>query len=332
VKEGQEVCDGGSASCASLGQGFVSGTAPCKQDCTGYDTKACTGGSNAPADLTPAEARKQISLERYKQFVTTLASAELQGRKFGQPGGLKAVEYIAAKFKEAGILPGPSNEYRLSVSGGKGYNTIGVLPGNDPALKQKVVLVGGHHDHLGNSGCLYAGADDNASGASAVMELAFVMTKLRNTLKRTVVFMTFDGEEAGCVGSSAYVKSPVYPLADTVVMLNFDMIGHRGSYAEYDAWSRVSADGTTHEVYGGVTPDALASMQKGEPGGTYCSLDSDIFEGKGVKTQVWCTCCDSTCCDSTYHTCSDTVDRMKWDGALGAIGQGFDALWKAAQN
>ena len=160
------------------------------------------------------------------------------------------------------------------------------------------------------------------------MELAFVMAKLRNTIKRTVVFMTFDGEEAGCVGSSAYVKNPVYPLADTVLMLNFDMIDPtRGGYGAVDtAWSHVAKDGSGNEYFGGVKPEDLSKMLKWGPDGTYCSEDSDIFSGKGVKIKDWCWCCDDT-----YHECTDTPDKMNWTGAIGTVGQGFDEIWKAAQ-
>ena len=324
VREGQEVCDGDSQPCANLGQGFTGGNAPCNKDCKGYDTSACVGASSGAPDLTSAEAKKQISLARYKEFVTKLASSEFAGRKYGTAGGLKTVEYVESKFKEAGLAAGPSNANRLAMS--KGYNTIGVIPGTDPTLKNKVIIVSGHHDHLGNSGCLYAGADDDASGTAAVMELAFVMMKLKNTLKRTVVFMTFDAEELGCVGASAYLKSPAYPLADTILMLDFDMIGRNGSYGAAEGWTFTSPKGVTREVMGGGTPEEFVLVGKGEPEGVYCDFNSDVFQDKGVKTKLW-----FTGCDDTYHECTDTVDRMEWDAAIRIVNEGFDAIWKAAQ-
>ncbi len=118
---------------------------------------------------------------------------------------------------------------------GKSANVVGVLPGNDPQLATEYVIIGAHYDHLGLGGSeslaanpegqIHHGADDNASGTSALLELARVLASERGTIKRSIVFIAFSGEELGLLGSGAYTKNPIVPLASTVAMLNMDMIG-----------------------------------------------------------------------------------------------------------
>ena len=75
------------------------------------------------------------------------------------------------------------------------------------------------------SGEIHHGADDNASGTAGLLELARIFSAQRPKLKRTVIFIAFGGEEEGLLGSNYYVDHPVMPLANTVAMINMDMIG-----------------------------------------------------------------------------------------------------------
>ncbi len=116
------------------------------------------------------------------------------------------------------------------------YNVIGVLEGSDPVLKNEHIVIGAHYDHLGRggegsgslapqSGEIHHGADDNASGTAGMMELARIFSAQRPALKRTIIFIAFGGEEEGLLGSNYYVNHPVMPLANTIAMINMDMIG-----------------------------------------------------------------------------------------------------------
>ncbi len=113
------------------------------------------------------------------------------------------------------------------------YNVIGVLAGTDPVLRNEVIVIGAHYDHLGhggagsldvNSKAIHHGADDNASGTSAVLELARQFSESRSN-KRTIIFMAFGGEEEGLLGSNYWVNNPTVPLAKVVAMINMDMVG-----------------------------------------------------------------------------------------------------------
>ncbi len=113
------------------------------------------------------------------------------------------------------------------------YNVIGILEGTDPILKNEAIVIGAHYDHLGNGGAdslaansteIHHGADDNASGVAAVLELARRFAAEKKN-KRTLIFTTFGGEEEGLLGSKFYTDNPVFPLGKTVAMINMDMVG-----------------------------------------------------------------------------------------------------------
>ncbi|MEO6590676.1 MAG: M20/M25/M40 family metallo-hydrolase, partial [Pyrinomonadaceae bacterium] len=114
-----------------------------------------------------------------------------------------------------------------------GYNVIGILEGKDAVLKNEAIVIGAHYDHLGKGGAgslavnsteIHHGADDNASGVSAMLELARQFAKSKDN-KLTLIFIAFGGEEEGLLGSKFYVNNPVFPLNKTIAMINMDMVG-----------------------------------------------------------------------------------------------------------
>ena len=106
-------------------------------------------------------------------------------------------------------------------------NVLGLLPGSDPDHKDEIVLVCAHYDHIGcdSDGAVYNGANDNAAGVAAVLEIARLWQEQGFRPARSVLFAAWDGEEWGRKGSSYYVQNPIYPLDRTVAVLNLDMIG-----------------------------------------------------------------------------------------------------------
>ena len=113
-------------------------------------------------------------------------------------------------------------------------NVVGIIDGSDPELKKEVIVIGAHYDHLGRGGegslatkegDIHHGADDNASGVAGMLELARLFRSQESRPRRTIVFMAFSGEEEGLLGSNYYVNHPIVPLANTVAMINMDMIG-----------------------------------------------------------------------------------------------------------
>lgn len=111
-------------------------------------------------------------------------------------------------------------------------NVVGLIEGTDPKLKDEIVIVGAHYDHLGymknhteGEDYIYNGADDNASGTAAMMEIANAFAASSEKPERSVLFIAFCGEEKGLFGSRYYVESPLFPLSKTVAMINLDMVG-----------------------------------------------------------------------------------------------------------
>ncbi len=114
-------------------------------------------------------------------------------------------------------------------------NVVGILRGRGSKLSGEAVVIGAHYDHLGlgqhnslapsQAGQVHPGADDNASGTAAVLELAAALAARRRDLQRSIVFIAFAGEELGLLGSSYYTKNPIWPLERTAVMINLDMVG-----------------------------------------------------------------------------------------------------------
>jgi Peptidase family M28/PA domain len=115
-------------------------------------------------------------------------------------------------------------------------NVVGVLPGSDPARAREAIVIGAHYDHVGlggrlsvtpeRAGEIHNGADDNASGTASVIEMARAAIADRARFPRTLIFVTFAGEERGLLGSAHYVHSPApVAIGSTVTMLNLDMVG-----------------------------------------------------------------------------------------------------------
>ncbi|MDQ6652829.1 MAG: M20/M25/M40 family metallo-hydrolase [Acidobacteriota bacterium] len=147
---------------------------------------------------------------------------------------------LVLKSVKQGIAPWVNFKGLVSLSvdinrrEGPAANVIGILEGSDPSLKNEAIVIGAHYDHLGRGGEgslapregeIHHGADDNASGVAGVLELARWFTSPGHRPRRTIVCMAFSGEEEGLLGSNYYVNHPTIPLANTVAMINMDMIG-----------------------------------------------------------------------------------------------------------
>ena len=178
--------------------------------------------------------------------VKYLSADRLAGRMTGTPGADSAAHYIARRFAESGLTRpagGWLQDFAISVGSPaahhagvgelRGSNVVGILRGRDPTLRSEAVVVGAHYDHLGmggpfaldpdSVGVVHNGADDNASGVAAL--LAIAQSLAARPPARTLIFVAFAGEELGLLGSAYYVKHPVVPMAQTVAMVNLDMVG-----------------------------------------------------------------------------------------------------------
>jgi peptidase M28-like protein len=186
----------------------------------------------------PPAGREAREIRAAMEF---LASDALQGRASGSHDELLAATYLAAELRQIGIKPlgddsgyiqNASGEFEIMGQGRKQWSTrnvIGVLPGSDATLKDQVILLSAHLDHIGvgkavNGDTIYNGADDDASGCVAVLQLARALSG-KHRPRRTVLFVFFGSEETGGQGDRYFLEHSPFPLKSIVANLEFEMIG-----------------------------------------------------------------------------------------------------------
>ena len=229
------------------------GTRPIRA--TTLNSKARTARSRgALALLVVSDPTHRVDQANYRLFTIVSDAEDHQipvlriGREQMAPllqaWGLDGIAAVIDRdlMPRPGTLAGATIDYaqRLSLNRRTVRNVVGILDGSDSARDQEAVVLGAHYDHVGlggrfssapeRTGEIHNGADDNASGIAALIEIARSAATDRLLFPRSLVFVAFAGEERGLLGSKHYAGAPVMPLADTVAMLNLDMIGRsRGS-------------------------------------------------------------------------------------------------------
>jgi hypothetical protein len=211
------------------------------------------------------------------------------------------------------------------------WNIAGLLPGSDAKLRDETILVTAHYDHLGaQNGKLYPGANDNASGVVALLEVARLLAETR--LARSVLFVAFGSEEQLMLGSYYYVAHPLRPLDKTTAVLNLDMIGRNEEHTpeSLGAYELTASRSDQINLVGSVfSPDleALLSREAGRAGialSTKFDRDSSMralfrcdhlpFLQKGIPA-VWLF----GGFHPGYHEPVDTIDRLDFDKMARAV-------------
>ncbi|WP_338733158.1 M28 family peptidase [Mangrovimonas cancribranchiae] len=171
-----------------------------------------------------------ISNAELKNMVSYLSSDEIKGRNTGTEGIDKAATFIARKFKEFNVKP-YYKTYRDSfmVKGKQAFNVIGFIEGTDKKLKDEIIILGAHYDHIGfgkkvGNDSIANGANDNATGTSAVIAMAKYFSKVKNN-KRSIMFALFSAEEMGLRGSIHLAERLKEGHAKIYTVVNFEMIG-----------------------------------------------------------------------------------------------------------
>lgn len=183
-------------------------------------------------------------------------------------------------------------ELRLALkerSGGKTYNVIGLVEGSDPRLKDEVIVVGGHYDHLpSRDGLVYPGANDNGSGAAAVMEIARLLREGGVKPKRTLVLVAFGAEENGLLGAYHYAAHPVFPLSATRAVISLDMIARDEAHVPAtEGLVDVPADTSNLLNVSGLawSPDLAAAVSRAAQGAGL-TLDSK-YDRDSTQGVLW---------------------------------------------
>ena len=185
---------------------------------------------NNNSNQTSSSSIEFSTTESVAKTLSFLASDELEGRDSGSTGIEKAAVFLENLMKQNGLKP-YFKTYRDTLSNfdKPAYNIVGYLEGNDPKLKNEFVIIGAHYDHIGrikavNGDDIGNGANDNASGSTAVTELIKYFGKNKGN-KRSLLFVFFSAEEKGLLGSKHLAKKLHEEKMDLYFMFNFEMIG-----------------------------------------------------------------------------------------------------------
>lgn len=263
-------------------------------------------------------------------FVGILASDSLQGRKAGEAGGRMAATYIVSLLDEWGIEPLSDDGYLqpFAVDGCDMNNILAVIPGK----RNEYVIVGAHYDHLGigvavDGDSCYNGADDNASGVSAVLQIARAVKKTRRTPQRGIIFAFWDGEEKGLLGSRHFVENCSF-LSDVSAYMNFDMAGrgpvdnpkhltyfYTASHPLFGDWLKEDMEARLFSFI----PDYRAWDKP--TGGS----DNAWFAKNGIPI-VWY----HTEGHPDYHRPSDTADKIDYEKLIDITRAAFLCVWRLA--
>jgi hypothetical protein len=196
-------------------------------------------GASIPVSLRAQQAPDSARLMR---TIGVLAHDSMEGRQVGTPGSLKAQKFLKAELTKRGVMPFQKSGYeQVFKFGGRqptadsttGTNLIGVIRGSKHP--GKFIVVSAHYDHLGvRNGNVFNGADDNASGTAAALEVASYFANHKP--EHSVIIALFDAEERGDRGSHAFVNSAIMPTRDSVIIdLNMDMVGRNVNNELYAA-------------------------------------------------------------------------------------------------
>ena len=280
------------------------------------------------------------------KHIEVLSSDSLEGRETGKPGQKMAAEYIANHFKKIGIPPYKRKTYyqkfkvkserhickcddcdlaffkRIFKSNQtiRGENVLGYIEGSD--LKDELLIITAHYDHLGkHDSLIFNGADDDASGVSAALEIAeaFMLAKKKgNGPRRSILIMPVSGEEKGLLGSRYYTDNPIYPLKNTVANLNIDMIGRlddwhdNGNYVYLIGSDRLSYD--LHNLNEKINDEYIEIdldyrfNDKDDPNRYYYRSDHYNFAKNNIPVIFY-----FNGVHEDYHKPSDTIEKIDFD-------------------
>lgn len=273
------------------------------------------------ADWVDDDLAENISDENLKSNLSFLASDDLKGRLAGSEGEKKAYEYLSKNLKKLGLKTELQPfEYSIKLNPhqdnssviGKATNVIGYLDNKAP----KTIIIGAHYDHLGlnehhsstlvnSDGMIHNGADDNASGVTAVMELARLFTQNKTKENVNYVFAFFSAEEDGLIGSKKFAEDIKTKYTNVITMINMDMVG------------RLNQDKVLNVGGIGSSPVFKEIIEKYKPAGYNLALDES---GTGPSDHTSFYLKDIpvlfffTGTHEDYHKPSDDTEKINFDG------------------
>ena len=298
---------------------------------------ACSSSIGREANLELGSAvADSVAIRR---DISYLASDKLEGRLTGTPGNDSAAAFIAQRYKYLRLkAPNPgylqhfvarpaAAAHSGDTAGLKTQNVVAMLEGSDPVLRNRYIVIGAHFDHLGRTtqysmdpragDVIRNGADDNASGTAAVLQLARMLSIQKP--KHSVIFVNFSGEEEGLLGSQYFVDNPPVPLDSIVAMFNFDMVGRLT-----DDKLMVYGTGSAAElpsIVDSANLRVLPALKIQGGGDGFGSSDHSSFYAKNIPVLHF-----FTDIHSDYHRATDDVEKINAAGEARVVNLAFDMI------
>jgi Predicted aminopeptidases len=281
----------------------------------------------------------------------------MEGRRVWSNGSDRAAKYIAEQMRKIGLVPAGDSGYFQKIPGAAlatgrvvrlsslsdldtvpverrrlAVNVVGILPGHRPTTNTSTkpdssILVDAHYDHLGvgrpvNGDSIYNGADDDASGTVAVLEIARIM-KNWPTPSRTVVFLATTGEESGLVGTGWYLANPVRPLWTMAANLEIEMIGRPDTVAvgRGRAWLTGYERSSMGENFQKSGLPIMADMRPSQS--FFTRSDNIAFAQAGIPAHTL----SSFNLHTDYHGVGDEVSKIDFGHMAALINTGARAVW-----
>ncbi len=316
--------------------------------CSGEgNADATMAGGPGAAAAAPLPDDTVPRRQRVEHLLDVLAADSMEGRRTATPGAHRAAHFLAGELQRYGVTPAGDSAFiqhvplvQATFRGRTGWrvadasvdldtvppenrtmawNVVGVIPGADPELQSQVVQIAAHYDHLGigrpvNGDSIYNGADDDASGSVAVLEMARALAR-GEPPARTVVVVLSTGEEMGLLGTRWYIEHPVRPLGDMVADLEVEMIGRPDSLAGgpgrgwLTGYSLSTMGDILAEEGSPIIPDPRPDQN------FFRRSDNIAFARLGIPAHTL----SSFNLHTDYHRPSDEVDRVDFDHMTAVI-------------
>ncbi|MBJ6368413.1 M28 family metallopeptidase [Snuella sedimenti] len=290
-------------------------------------------------------SQSEITESEIKEHIQFLTSEKNGGRYPGGKENKRVVKYLRKEFKAMGLEAfnkGYKQTFDAPLRVEKGVeekpvvttcNVVGFIEGNDPELKNEYIVLGAHYDHLGLGGpssksdkknTIHFGADDNASGTAALLEIAEKFVSQKEQLKRSVLFIAFGAEEQGLLGSKYFVEHPTVPLSQIKLMINMDMVGRMNTEKHvYMGGAGTFPDGVEFMKSLGKSLGVNPIVHAGSVGGS----DHVSFYKKGISVLGM-----HTGGHPQYHTPEDTLDLINLPGEKLVCEYIFQTILKKASS
>jgi hypothetical protein len=303
-----------------------------------------------PKTADVSKYMNSITANELKTHLYIVASDENEGRDTGTKGQKQAGKYLIEQYEKNGIsFPSVTESWYQKVPSefmSKGFapklpdseNIWAFIEGSEKP--EEIVVVSAHYDHVGmKNGEVYNGADDDGSGTVALLEIAQAFKQAKDEgfgPKRSILFLHVTGEEHGLHGSRYYSENPLFPLKNTVVDINIDMVGRRdtlhpntNNYIYAIGSDRLSSELHTinEEMNAKYTKLELDYKynDRNDPERIYYRSDHYNFAKKGVPAIFF-----FNGIHEDYHMPTDTPDKIEYDALAKRAQLAFTLAWEIA--